>query len=232
MTEAWKPPAPGALDDTAWPERLVARAVDRGHADDRLHGYEVLRDVTRNYAYSDVLYLAIVGELPDDRAAKQFQIALCSFCTIAVTEAPAHVAVLSRICGGAMASALGAGLLSLADQARHKVQAHADLLAWLAAPSETLPPTDEADGPWVETLLATLAHARCEARLVRDGMSRDAARIALLFEAGVRTAEQLEAAIVASRFCGLAAEALATGPRDLGQYPVKLPPFEYVEDRP
>jgi hypothetical protein len=61
-------------------------------------------------------------------------------------------------------------------------------------------------------------------------MTRDAARIALLYDAGVRDPDRMEAAIVASRMLSVAAEALATGPSDLGSYPMTLPPFHYIED--
>jgi hypothetical protein len=228
----WRPPTGGALDDTAWPEKLVARAVDPGVDDDRIHGYQALGDIAKHYAYSDLVFLAISGELPDDRASELFRVALCSFATMSVNEAPSHVSVLSRLCGGTLASAFGAGMIAVADQARHKVEAHRSLLAWLADPTDALPSDfrcPEGHSAWVGTLRDAVSHVRPAVALLRPEMTRDAARIALLFEAGLRAGEQLEAAIVSSRFCGLAAEALAAGPRDLGSYPVKLPRFHYVE---
>jgi hypothetical protein len=226
----WKPPAPGALDDTAWPEQLVGKAVLPGANDDRFHGYEVLGDLARHYSYSDVVYLAIVGELPDDRASRLFHCAMCSFATLPVTEAPGHVAVLARICGSTLASAIGVGALTLADQSREMVSQHAALLVWLASPTAQLPPehTTTADASWVRAL----CEAAGDTKLVRPEMTRDAARIALLFEAGLRTREQLEAAVISSRISGLLAETLKAGPADLKLYPVKLPPFQYVEDAP
>jgi hypothetical protein len=61
-------------------------------------------------------------------------------------------------------------------------------------------------------------------------MTRDAALLTLLWEAGLRTAEQLQAAIVVARVGGLCAETLAARPGDFASYPVKLPPFHYEED--
>ena len=224
----WNPPAPGALDDTAWPEQLVGKAVLPRDDDDELHGYRVLDDLARHYGYSDVIYLAIVGELPDERQSRLFQCAMCSFATLSVIEAPGHVGVLARICGGTLASAVGAGALAIADQTRQTLNHHGAVLTWLASPTTDVPAelTNEADASWVRTL----REAAGDSHLVRPEMSRDAARIALLFEAGLHSREQIEAAIISSRMCGLLAETLAAGPADLKLYPVKLPPFQYVED--
>jgi hypothetical protein len=232
MPPPWEPPSRGALDDTAWPERLCARAVLPDVRDDRLHGYAMLGDVARHYSYSDLVYLAIVGELPDREQATRFRVGLFACASLSVAEAPAHVAVLSRICGGTIASALAAGTIALVDQVRCEVARHAALIAWLADQTGAVPDAfcdrDPAHAEWMRALLAALDD--CGSTLVRPEMSRGAARIALVFEAGLRRADQIEAAIVAARSCGLIAEALATGAADLRDYPVKLPPFHYVDD--
>jgi hypothetical protein len=231
MTD-WQPPARGALDDTDWPQTLVAKAVWPESTDDRLHGYAILGDVSRHYRHSDLMYLAITGELPDDRQSKLFHVAVCSYSALAVDQAPTHVGVLSRICGGNLASALGAGLVVLADKARFELVAHAPLLGWLANAGNEVPPAFRDNGDdhaWVAVLRETLAHLQLDASLVRAEMTRNSARIALLFESGLRTSEQMEAAIVSAGCTGVVAEALCASPRDLGSYPVKLPPFHYIE---
>jgi hypothetical protein len=216
------------LDDTEWPERLVARAVEPAIDDDRLHGYAVLADVAAHYRYSDLVYLAIVGELPNERASLQFHVAACSFATPAVTEAPTHVGVLSRICGGTIGAAIAGAAVCVADQARALLDGHVALLSWLADPTESIPSdfcTDEqSHAAWV----ATLRNAT-PSELVRPTMTRDAARIALLYDAGLHDRERIEAAIVVSRMNGVIAEAILAGPQDLDKYPVKLPPFHYIE---
>lgn len=234
MSTAWKPPGPGALDDTAWPETLVARAVLPEDTDDRMHGYAMVGDLARHHSFADVLYLSITGELPDPRASGIFHLALCGFSSLAVNEAPAHVGVLSRITGGSVASAIGAGAIALADQTRHKVESHAGLFEWLAAGTGPVPSefcsADPYHALWIGTLRENLRGFEPEVTLVRDGMTRDAARIALLYAAGVRRPDQMQAAIASARMCGLVAEVLATGPNHLADYPVKLPPFHYTED--
>ena len=226
----WKPPAPGVLDDTVWPEKLVARAVLPGESDDRLHGYAVLGDVALHYRYSDLIYLAVVGELPDDRASRLFHFGLCAFATVAVNEAPAHVGVLSRICGGSLASAIGAATIAAADQAHHIVEGHRDLLAWLVRPEDPPPATFRTADPYHHAWVRSLRDALPDVSSLHPEMTRDAARLALLFEAGLHTTDQLEAAIVTSRVSGLVAESLLATPADLARYPVKLPAFHYVED--
>jgi hypothetical protein len=140
------------------------------------------------------------------------------------------VSVLGRLCGATLASSVGAGVIVLADQAREIVHQHAELVAWLAAPTTETPACARGDaGPWLATLRDALASVGVACTAIRTDMSRPAAQIALLFSAGFRTTEHLEAAIVTSRLPGLLAEALVTGPQDLGTYPVKLPPFHYVE---
>lgn len=229
--DGWKPPGPGALDDTNWSQELLARAVENGTEDDRLHGYAVLGDVAKHYRFSDATYLAITGELPDARASSLFELALFSFATPSVGEAPVHVAILTRLSGAPLASALGAGLVVAADQARDLVQAHASLFEWLATPAGDPPePFRGPPQPWVQTLDAAVRVIADADNLLRPELTRDAARIALLYMAGLRTPEHMQAAIVHARLGALTAEALATGPQHLSLYPVKVPPFRYVED--
>jgi len=232
MTDSWEPPARGALDDTPWPTQLVAKAVARDAADHRIHGYAVLGDVARHYSFTDLTYLALAGELPSEQQSRAFELAMFACAPTTVAEAPAHVAHLGRISGGRFDAAAGAGFIAAANRAQALVEAHADLLAWLAAPAASLPdPAGNAeDAPWLATLLDALGSA---ATSVRHGMSRDAARIALLFDAGLRDPERISAAIAFASSVGMLAEALVVGPAELRSYPVKLPPFHYVqEDRP
>jgi len=230
MADPWIPPSHGALDDTAWPERLIAKAVSRGVADDRIHGYELLSDLARHYSFSDVLFSGLTGELPDRASSQRFSLALLASAATSVAEAPTHVALLGRIAGGALSAALGAGLLALADQARSKTDGHAALYAWFEHPLGELPPSardsTDSDREWVASLLSTLGDTTT---LVRREMTRDAARLALFADAGIREPERVQAALTVAGSLGVIAEALLAGPADLGSYPVTLPPFHYIE---
>lgn len=228
----WQPPGPGALDDLTWPDKLAANAIDAGASDDRIHGYAVLGDLARHYSASEIFYLSIVEELPDERSAQIFELATTSLAAMSPREAPTHIAVLSRICGAHLASALGAGVVAPAESARALVADHAALLEWFASSAGELPAAfinQDAADTWTATLVEAAAALGLQLTLLRPDMTRDAARLALLYEAGLRRAEQIEATIVGARFPGLAAESLRTGPEHLRLYPVKLPPYHYVD---
>jgi hypothetical protein len=225
MTDAWKPPSSGALDDTVWPDQLIGRAVATDPVDDRLYGYGLVNDIARHYAFSDLVYLGIVGELPNREASHVFHVALCAAAPVSVAEASSHAAVLARLSGSTFASALATGLLIAADRARFIVAEHAALLAWLAQPTAT-PPVEfcgDADTAWVANVTAVSGVA------LAPTLRRSAALLALFHAAGVAKPEQLEAAIVAAQVASISAEALQTGPQHLAQYPVKTPPYRYVE---
>jgi hypothetical protein len=66
----------GPIEQQKWSEHLEAHVVDdRGPL--RVHGYDVESDLARHYRFSDVVYLTLTGELPDDARSRAFEIALC-----------------------------------------------------------------------------------------------------------------------------------------------------------
>jgi hypothetical protein len=230
MADSWEPPSRGALDDTAWPEMLIARVVERGTDDDRVNGYGVLADVARNYSFTDLVYLGLVGELPTPVAARQFQIVMAAAAPVSVAEASVHAGVLARLSGAPIASALGTGLVIAADHARQVVENHAALLAWLDRPEHPAPESFRhgTDRAWVANLAAALREDR--PKTLDDDFTRDAARLTVFHAAGLTTPDRIQAALVLAATVGVAAEALATGPEHLALYPVKLPPYRYVDD--
>jgi hypothetical protein len=230
MADPWHPPSHGALDDTPWPETLIARVVDRGSDDDRVNGYAVLGDVARNYDFTDLMYLALTAELPTPAASQQFKVAMVAAAPVSVREASVHAGVLARLSGSPIASALGAGLVIAADRARQLLDDHAELLEWLAHPDGEAPAGFRSadDRMWVANLAGALREFRPTA--LGDDFTRDAARITLFHASGVTTSDRIQAALVAAATVGVASEALATGPEHLALYPVKMPPYRYVDD--
>jgi hypothetical protein len=227
----WKPPGPSALDDMEWPTQLVARAIEPDATDDHLHGYAALGDLAQRVSFADTIYLALTGELPDTRSAALFGLALFSFATPSVGEAPTHLAIVTRLTGSPFASALGAALATASDAARHLMTTHSELLRWLDAPIDALPDVARgATDPWVAALIERVTSIDATVDGLRAEMTKDAARIALLHAAGMRAPEQMIATIVAASVAGIAAETLATGPQHLGIYPINVPKFEYVDD--
>ncbi|MCW5801736.1 MAG: hypothetical protein KIT31_05065 [Deltaproteobacteria bacterium] len=229
MTDDWKPPAASALDDAPFPDQLSARAIDSGGDDDRVHGYAVLGDLAVHYRYSDLVFLSLTGELPDEQPSALFELALFSVATPSVGVAGSHLAVLSRLTEAPLSSALAAGMVAAADRARLLVDRHAALLAWLAAPSGAPPAAScGTPDPWVATLAAAARRIAPDVALPLE-LAREAASLAVFHAAGVRTPDQLVGAIVTASLCGMTAEAIATGPAHLSSYPVRVPPFRYEE---
>jgi hypothetical protein len=228
MQDAWNPPSSGPIDDRSWPDCLVAKAVDPRSTDARMYGYAILGDLAPHYSFADTLFVSLTGELPHDRAqAKLFEQALIAWSPISIAEAPTHVAALSRLCGARLSAALGAGLAVLGEHAHDVVNRHRQLVAWLAAPTGAMPAV--ATAPSAPEYVQHLQHAIGATPSLSSELSIDAARIVLLFAAGLRTEDQLVAAIMAAGTCGIFAEALSYGPPDLPSYPITLPPFQYVE---
>jgi hypothetical protein len=121
-------------------------------------------------------------------------------------------------------------MIALADQAA-AFATHND--AVLARLVQGLPITSATPEPErVRPLEVALAARGVAIAALQQPLSYEAAQVCLLFEAGFRTSEHLQAAVVIARVTGITAELLVTGPQHLREYPVKLPPFHYVEDQP
>lgn len=230
MTEPRQAPGPGVLDSRSWANQLSARAIETAQDGDRVHGYHVVRDLAKHYAYSDVLYLAITGDLPDDRSSHLFRIALTAHAPTSIADASAHTAVLARVSAASVPTSLAVGVISAAAEVQDIVDRHAELLAWLPARSTDTPEAfRETLGAWASGLADTVCGVDPQLDLPRRDMTANAAVIALLFAAGLRNRDQISAALLVSRLCGISAEVLATGPQHFWEYPVQVPPFRYVE---
>jgi hypothetical protein len=218
------------LDTGPWGKQLCARATESGASDDRIHGYALLGDLAKHYHYSDLVYLALLGELPDDVSSRLFRLALYAFASVSVGEACCHAAVLSRVTAAPPVSAIGVGIVAAAGEVRSLIERHASLLMWLDDGAHGTSPFHGEPNEWVVTLCEAVKAIDPGARLPQPEMTREAACITLLVVAGVRDPERISAAILAAKLCGLMAETLATGPGDFSAYPVQVPAFHYVED--
>jgi len=63
----------GPLEKHSFPETLTARVVTPG-AHPRLHGYDVEADLACHYDPTDILSLALTGELPSVNAAAALRV--------------------------------------------------------------------------------------------------------------------------------------------------------------
>ena len=225
---------PDYLDSVPWPSRLTAKVVDPG-APPRLHGYDVEDDLARHYSFGETALAALTGELPSREAGRAFEVALHFLLPVAIHQAPTHAATVARLCGSRPSGVVGTGAVALCEQARWLVEQQAEVLDWLAAggkgppPASARSPNDGQDAASVARLVAAVAATGLTVGALEQGLCRDAALLAVLHAVGLRTGEQIQAAIVLARLPAMAAEAFAAEPGGLRAYPLNLPDFRYVE---
>ncbi len=212
----------GPVEDNPWPTVLTGHVVSGA----RIHGIDARRDLARHYSFAELVLLTLTGEPPTREHGRAFELALTWLAPTGVAEAPAHAAVLARLCSASSTGVLGSGAIVLIEQARGFVDQHAALLAWLEAPSgepPCAPHAEDDDG----------ALLRDQLRSVAPGMSIaaelpvDAALVAVLHACGVRSPERLMSAVVVARFACVVAEGLAAAPRDFSSYPMNVPAYAY-----
>jgi hypothetical protein len=222
----------GPLDVASFPETLTARVVTPGPRP-RLHGYDVEGDLARHYGPTDVLALALTGELPTPEASAALGVALTFLAPVSVAHASVHAATIARLCGTTTGSTIGVAAIGLAEQARVLLDEHAELLSWLAAPKGALPErfraTEQADRAATARLRDALAETRLDAPALAEGPTRAAALLIVLFACGLRQRSQLEAAIVTTRLPGAVAEAMEVKVADFNLYATNLPRYQYQD---
>jgi hypothetical protein len=201
-----------------------------------MQGYDVEADLARHYRFSDVVLLALTGELPSDEQSIAFDIAMTFLAPLSVAEAPAHVAALTNITGSRSSAILGVSAIALAERARTIVADSAALLAWLASlPSPSTPldvgflATDEGERESVQRLRDALAARGVQVPALEASLSRQAALVATLWFAGLTRPAHLEAALVTASLACVVAEAPFHGVASFAKYPMQLPPFQYED---
>jgi citrate synthase len=199
----------------------------------RIHGYDVESDLARHYTFAEVTLLTLLGELPSEEQAYAFDMALTFLAPLSIAEAPTHAAALAHISGSPPTGVLGAAAIALAERARSVIADASSVLEWLAAPSAPLDPalaaTTEEDRRAVERLREALARRGIEIERLQEPLTRDAALLAVLWFAGLTRREHLEAALVMASLPSVLAEAYRHEAASFRDYPMQLPPFEYVE---
>lgn len=108
----------GPIEDTSWPSDLEARVSDNSGPCHRLRGYALRDDLAANYSFSQVLLLAMTGELPTKSQSRIFDAVLISLGDTLLADAVAHAALLARITGSRTASVVGiVGIVAAEDGA-------------------------------------------------------------------------------------------------------------------
>jgi hypothetical protein len=222
----------GPLESRAFPDTLTARVVTPGEHP-RLHGYDVEADLARHYEPTEVLFLALTGELPAAPVTAALRVALTFLAPVSVAHASVHAAALARLCGTTSDSIIGVAAIGLAVQTRALLAEHAELFTWLASAATGLPARyrarNSADRESCRRLVRALSASGFQLRALEEEPTRDAALLCVLFACGLERREQLEAAIVSARLPSAVAEAMSEEVVNFTQYPINLPRYRYEE---
>lgn len=222
------PVVKGPIEAQSWPEAFEAFAIDP--AGRRVHGYDVESDLARHYRFSDVVLLALTGELPDDAKSRAFEIALCFLLPISIARAPAHATVLAGHCSGPPSGVLATAGATLADDVMDLAALDA---ATFEGSSEPLPESLTASSPEeiasvdrLRELLGDMLPVPLLARRPR----RELALIAVLRACGLGTPLLLSSIVTMARIPSVIAEAAPRGLSEFIQkYPLTIPTFAYEE---
>lgn len=220
------PPGPNAgrelFEAMGTPNKFSARVVQPGAAP-RVHGYGVDDDLARHHSSGSVVYLCLTGELPEPPLARRFERAMICLAPVHVGEAPAHVAVLSRVVGSSVGGLLSTAAAAAAEEARTEIEAHQELFAWLARGAGPLP------SQYVEPPCARvpLMLAGMDAEQLLPTAPRTAA-LGLLWLSGITDPERIAAAMFLARLPCAIAEGLAQPHRGSYTYPILRPEIRYV----
>lgn len=221
---------PSCLDTREWQTSLRAHVV-MPSSPPRLHGYDAEGDLARRgTSPSELLLLLLTGELPSRAAVRALDVATTFLAPVLVGDAPAHAAVIARICACPTSAVVGTAAVATALRASRTVAAHTELLAWLpgiyGAPPESCCGSS-ADAPRVARLRAAIASTGLEVPALVHDLTSTAALLAVLHACGLDRAERMEVALTMAQLPCAVAEALCHTPADLSSYPVNLPPFRY-----
>jgi hypothetical protein len=186
-----------------------------------LHGYSAEDDLARHHTWAETVLLLLTGELPSERAARAFEIALHFLAPAPVNEAPTHAAVITRICKVLTSAMLGTAAIALGEQARQVVVS--------GAPLSSLTTSEERAS--LERLRFALREAGLSVPGTDGEVSRTEALLATLRFAGLHSTELQEAAMVLARLPCVIAEAFAAPVQSYNDYPVQLPDVRYLEER-
>lgn len=225
----------GPLESRPWPKTLEAAAVEPGPVP-RLHGYAVDGDLARHYGFSDVLWLALMGELPSPPVGALFGRLLVALLPLSVAESPVHAATLAATCGARPSGVMAVSGLALAEHAAETLSAVLPAFTdrSVALASEHRASSSE-ERRFVEELEEEVRRAVEPADVpvvFAQRPSRDVALLAALWACGVRRPSTLQLMVAYARLPSALAEAAARKPLGFAQYPtVDAPPFVYEAPR-
>lgn len=225
----------GPVESQPWPTQVDAHVVTPGSRP-RMHGYDVEHDLAKGGSLTEIMLLAITGELPSKAARDAVDVALQFAAAVSVAEASVHATALGKLSGASVAGLVSIAAIGLAEQARADLDALDDWASKLAADRCAPPPAsararDEDDRASVARLRARLAATKLDVPAFAHDLGRFAGIVAVLVAAGVREPASIVALVVAARLPTAIAEASHVKVADFRSYPMNTPAFEYEDPR-
>jgi hypothetical protein len=228
----------GPVESYPWPTTLEACVITPGE-EPRVHGYCVESDLAIHYSFTEVVLLTLTGELPTEKQAAAFDVALTFLAPLSAAHAPTHAGILARICGARFSSISAIAALTLAERSRTTLDVNAALLEWLdrastssvEAPPASALATSESERSRVSRLRKALGQRGVEIRALdpSNDLGPMPALLAALHFAGFTHREQFEAVLVVASFASAIAEARPRAVASFREYPMNVPRFVYEE---
>jgi hypothetical protein len=224
--KAQRSAAEGPVAGHSWPDKLVARLTTPDESS--VAGYSVASDLAEHYAFTDLVFLALRGELPDERQSRVFAYVMTNLAPVSVGRAGAHLAVLARVCDSTDAAAAGLAAIGVAEEARFEVERFGRLIAWYkhrdAAPGATF--LEPSASEQSRALLLALAR-RGLSLSVPETLSPRAILVLALVELGFCEPADVELVWFAARAPLALAEGSKHPRRAFREYPMTTPRFDY-----
>ena len=222
---------PGPFEEHPWPEKLSGHVTTVG-PEPRMHGYDVQGDLSRHYSFAEVALLSLTGSAPEADVGRAFETCLVFLAPVPVSEAPANAAMLAQMAAARPNCVLAVAAVALSEQAKFFVTEHAALLTWLDDPQGALPEafraqTDD-DRSAVGRLRAALGEPMAALPAFAEDPTLSAAIVLVLNRCGIKLPQHIEAAMMLSRLCPVAAEAFAVRRGTYRDYPHTLPQYRYI----
>jgi len=224
----------GPVEDLKWTDTLKANVVTPGSRP-RVHGYDVRGQMLGSSSFPELIFLALTGDLPTEKALSAFESVLLFAAPVSAEEAPVHASILSGLCGSGQSGLTGVSAISLAQRARWLVSKYSNVLEALSR-EKVLPDDPDVYGTEEEKqdtalLLDSLRNSDIDFPPLLSELKPAAASLAVLYfcceltDPGV-----LEAVLVLAALPCTLAEGRAVKPGNFRTYPIDLPEFRYTDD--
>lgn len=211
-------------------EDLFPGHIVRPGAQPRVRGYRLHDDLGRYYAFSEVLLLAMTGEIPTPQDAHAFERALIFLMDTPITSAAAHAARVTQVGRGGPTGVTAVAATTIIAEAKEEIDRAVSLLDLIEGrdncPDETICATSTAEREAVANLRAVLPWA--EIGVLAHDLALFPAIFAVFHRCGLVRPEQWLMATLQGRLTTAAAEGFGDFSRNFSTLPMRLPQIEYV----